>query len=53
MADRFCPVPPPADDDRRGGGRNLFWFAAIALSSLCAVAAIAYGLRAILRAAGG
>lgn len=54
MADRFRPIPPPADDDRRGdGGRSLFWFAAIALLSLAAVAAVAYGLRAVLRAAGG
>ncbi|MFC2951238.1 hypothetical protein ACFOOP_04820 [Marinicaulis aureus] len=49
MAERFTPVGPPSDNEKPAPlGRRFFWFFALALASLAAVASLAYLLRAIL-----
>jgi hypothetical protein len=40
--------PPEEGDPRRPLGKRLLWFIALWAGSLLAVAAIAYGLRALL-----
>ena len=40
--------PPEAGDPKRPLGKTLVWFAALWVGGLAAVAAVAYGLRALI-----
>jgi hypothetical protein len=40
--------PPDDSEPRRPLGRSLLWFAGLWVASLAAVAAVAYGLRALI-----
>ena len=45
---RIIEGPPEPGDAPRPLGKRLLWFAALWLASLIAVAAVAYGLRALI-----
>lgn len=50
MPDLIEPTPPPEDEAPQNLFTRLGWFAAIALTSLAAIAIAAYALKALLPA---